>query len=119
MTDEKQFKEWDRKLRRYRGAQKLTNQAQLEAADTIKGWPHIVRGWAQSRVQYAVYEGQGHEAWQMFRVGLHGLPTKHKLYRLLEYKVYHPSLMDEIRVDNYIGALVRGGQLSQDLQVIK
>lgn len=50
--------------------------------------------------------------WQQFRVALKGMPTQEKLDQLLLYWTF--SDRDEaaaIRVDNYLKALCRGGQL--------
>lgn len=65
------------------------------------------------------------EEWQKFRVSLKGQSTANKLHKLEEYYEYGDSRTHEhnefvnvdmdcdfcIRVDNYIKALCRGGQL--------
>ena len=51
------------------------------------------------------------EEWQKFRISLKGKSTREKMYRLF---MYHHDTNDEdinIRVDNYIKALCRGGLL--------
>lgn len=71
----------------------------------------------KERIQEAVAD----EEWQAFRVSLKGKPTQTKLELLKEYfegKVCGDCLVGRdnyddvcIRVDNYIKALCRGGQL--------
>jgi len=51
--------------------------------------------------------------WQEFRLSLKGIPTHRKLIMLDEYLRTHTSDVDKIRVDNYINALLRGGQLKK------
>jgi hypothetical protein len=61
------------------------------------------------------------ENWQLFRVSMKGKPTKQKLEMLQAYWQLHMDNHDHvmgddgcdycIRVDNYIKALSRGGQL--------
>lgn len=63
-------------------------------------------------------------AWQKFRLSLKGLPTKEKLHRLLDYdnetRQMQPHESQQglefaeriIRVDNYLKALARGGQIA-------
>lgn len=83
--------------------------------------------WSVSEIAYAVYESTGAGAWQQFRVSLKGFSTKVKLFRLekrYDYGRINFSLaeqaLERIRIDNYIGALVRGGQLHpQSLIVLK
>lgn len=71
-----------------------------------------------------IAEAVDDEAWQEFRVSLKGLSTQTKLWKLEEYiksncGAAHNTSLDVrvpdcdycIRVDNYIKALCRGGQL--------
>ena len=56
------------------------------------------------------------KGWQTFRLSLKGKPTAEKLALLEEYYHWglingHPREMVDIRIDNYIKALCRGGQL--------
>jgi hypothetical protein len=51
------------------------------------------------------------EEWQRFRVSLKGLSTAEKLRRLRSYKTNHSGRCVAVRVDNYLNALRRGGQL--------
>jgi hypothetical protein len=61
------------------------------------------------------------EEWQKFRLSMKGVATRHKLDMLVDYYddnvVYNDSVTQQeiedvkIRIDNYIKALCRGGQL--------
>ena len=79
-------------------------------------WPKTVESWSQDEILTHVKNAE----WQSFRLSLKGIPTKQKLLRLFWY------LLDDhdedpraikCRVDNYINALKRGGQLNMDLEV--
>ena len=68
------------------------------------------------------------QSWQEFRVSLKGLSTRQKLDKLAAYySEYHkPSSSDpeweetvEIRIDNYLKALARGGQLHEGVSLKK
>ncbi len=97
-------------------------------------WVREVSSWAQDFVQFCVYHASDHLEWQLFRVSLKGLTTSEKLYMLdnrfdslvqsiasnnptgevwVEYK------LQKCRIDNYILALVRGGQLSSTFEIQK
>jgi hypothetical protein len=68
-----------------------------------------------------IAEAVDNEEWQKFRVSMKGIPTSDKLDKLREY---HDGLNDNedtsdeetvhaaIRVDNYLKALARGGQIA-------
>lgn len=86
--------------------------------DFIPTWTFIVHG--QVDVRDAVYKAEGFEEWQKLRVSLHGLTTRAKLWCLMKY--YERKRNDywrRIRIDNYLGALIRGGILDEDLKVLK
>lgn len=76
-------------------------------------WSHEVSSWSREQIQVAVNDNY----WQTFRVSLKGLSTSEKLARLEQYLIDHAdehgvvSSRDQCRVDNYINALRRGGQL--------
>jgi len=60
------------------------------------------------------------DEWQAFRLSLKGVPTAEKLDQLDYYlKSTNPACtpeeahVREVRVDNYINALLRGGQLKK------
>ena len=114
----KQFKEFDRKLSRHIGELAL-DALQAQMAEYIHRWQFPTGSWPQPQVQHAVYEAECAEAWQRFRVGLKGLSTQAKLYRLEELLVTSRNPLDKIRIDNYIGALIRGGQLNEAREVVR
>lgn len=91
-----------------------------------KSWYDFVRRWKyethkREAIQSAVYRAPGCAEWQFFRVGLKGLSTRHKLWCLWKYYESGAPGSDrwlrKIRIDNYLGALVRGGQLSETLEI--
>jgi hypothetical protein len=87
-------------------------------------WPLTVLRWAQWQVQEAVYLTDDHEEWQLFRVSMKGLSTSEKLYMLHNRYITldldnNQNWVDHCRIDNYIGALVRGGQLDSNYKVLK
>lgn len=84
-------------------------------------WKMPVESWTQEQVKTAVYECADSLEWQKFRVSLKGFSTREKLVRLAYYRQYK-GLYNQVkcRVDNYIGALVRGGCLKPDTyEIIK
>lgn len=89
-----------------------------EERDGYKRWPHHVQSWKRKQVIYAVSEHPTHRDWQKFRVAMKGTTTSQKLYMLDNWLASRAQEGDPdweteiIRVDNYIGALVRGGLLS-------
>lgn len=103
--------------------------------DRIQCWPyakHFTEGYSHDHISFAVYESPTAENWQRFRVSLQGLSTSQKLYCLMAYwEVHvakslermgaHPDLtiVELVRINNYLGALKRGGQLSKTLDVLK
>lgn len=84
-------------------------------------WKHP----AINDVTHAVYEAIGYDRWQRFRVALKGWSTQQKLYFLEQYwekyclESCENMRIERIRVNNYIGALKRGGVLNADLQVVR
>lgn len=129
----KKFKQWERKFTK--------EELDLERKTWLKGyenpcaedlrikWYHKVDSWPQDVVQKCVYEVSDAEEWQRFRVSLKGLTTYEKLYCLAKYysmisfdttgadKVR--AQIEKCRIDNYLGALVRGGQLNTNYEVIR
>ena len=80
----------------------------------------------RSATSRRIAEAVDNEGWQLFRVSLKGLSTKTKLWKLEEYWNQNGHYPDGhvtfrqsgesncdvcVRVDNYIKALCRGGQL--------
>lgn len=120
------FKSFDTRFTNHQIAvQRETWLRGFEDSEPMKKWPHNVQQWSQNRVQFAVYEASDHEEWQLFRVSLKGLTTYEKLYCLDRYldalarEDQHGWDLNVCRVDNYIGALVRGGQLNKNLEVMR
>lgn len=57
------------------------------------------------------------EGWQEFRLSLKGISTQDKLQKLVGYYNAGKLLTDDtvyIRVDNYLKALARGGQIAPE-----
>ena len=82
----------------------------------IPGWDYVPR--TRESVNLAVYTGEGAEDWQFFRVGLKGLSTQAKLRCLQWYREHSEDKGDkDVRIDNYLGALIRGGQLNSNLEI--
>ncbi len=129
-----EFKDWDRKMSQYKGELKLTaaeRAAGLAAQiDALEAWPFEVSSWNITFVRHCVYEAGDAAEWQRFRVGLKGLSTPVKIHRLMQrYAEFvgkiKPTNQEEAqmrriqmcRIDNYIGALKRGGQLDDKLRL--
>lgn len=124
------------------------NQIALQSrAGSITSWEYhkeIVL-WSNAEIREAVYMASSAEAWQQFRVSLKGFTTEMKLARLearyLKIRhqvvasleelgesnknmlVYDTSLseeekMEKCRIDNYMGALRRGGQLDASYRIV-
>lgn len=84
--------------------------------DFFPGWQLVIHG--RSEILSAVYQAPGARDWQFFRVGLHGLSTNQKLWCLAWYYSQEPKdYLHRIRIENYLGALVRGGQLNNRLEI--
>jgi hypothetical protein len=77
-------------------------------------WPYEV-----TTLQFGeIMEAVKNERWQTFRLSLKGLSTSDKLEKLKAYmrnSRYEDkgslSRVEQVRIDNYINALLRGGQL--------
>jgi hypothetical protein len=117
----KEFKNYDKVFQR--GSDSDLSAAERLLANEITRWNLPVASWSPEQVREAVYSAPGYEDWQKFRVSLKGQSTKVKLFRLRQRFTY--AIIDELpwwdrcRMDNYIGALKRGGQLGMDLEVRK
>lgn len=71
-------------------------------------WPFKVTTLTTAEIADAVKD----KVWQSFRRELKGMTTESKLYHLAAYMNREPSSrVRRVRVDNYINALLRGGQL--------
>lgn len=115
----KEFKNWDKKFSRY----ELDEQRRFYGGPTsfdCSYWPFGYIQPINEVVRHAVYEADGVEDWQRFRVSLKGVSTSTKINMLINYWLIHYNdELTSIRVWNYIGALRRGGQLNEKLEVIK
>lgn len=131
----KRFKEYDQIFKgKTHALVKATTDSELDAAErSIDRWVLPVTAWDRDTVAYCVYENEDHADWQQFRVSLKGMTTAQKLYMLRVYRghMYNvkagtiwcdrmrwTSVID-CRVDNYIGALRRGGQLDENNIIVK
>lgn len=97
----------------------------------MKKWPYTV----QSHSRYAIQVVTKDTNWQTFRETLVKMPTEEKLDHLYRRLNAHSDIMDDdqnpgiqgmrfdheekMRVDNYLNALKRGGQLNNLYQVVK
>jgi hypothetical protein len=135
----KEFKDFDKKYAHLAGTAIKTivkegGHIARGDFDECDHWPwmkHFTEEYSISTIRFAVYEAPGAEEWQQFRVSLKGLTTREKIYALLWYWEIHvapgagASISVEawsreiIRVNNYLGALKRGGQLGSTLRVVK
>ena len=124
----KEFKDYDVKFAKFKRTDDMESKEDQEMAKLIKVWGVPVERWIMTDIRQAVYDVEDAEEWQKFRVSLKGQSTGMKLFRLSiywaeareKYRVGSPALtIFKIRVDNYIGALVRGGQLSTSYVVQK
>lgn len=128
----KPFKLWEKKFNR--GQISAEQSMRLKRFDELiaegvemgstepERWPLSVTQWPQSQVQYCVYDAADAAKWQLFRVSMKNTTTVEKLKMLLAYFVDEcfPYAQtdkvrwerEKVRIDNYIGALVRGGQLN-------
>lgn len=79
----------------------------------MRVWYRQVESWSREMIQQSI----NNDAWQRFRLSLKGLSTQDKLENLEGYcqrREKDGNRMndyDRCRVDNYINALLRGGQL--------
>jgi hypothetical protein len=133
----KQFKDYDGVFT----AQQLdAERKKFKAFDDVSGIKYWAHGYVQpdqGDVQYAVYKAVDAARWQLFRVALKGLSTRQKLrmmyvrwemfdcdcvdYGMVRGKIYDAdiSAVEWVRLNNYIGALRRGGQLNERLEVVR
>lgn len=137
----KEFKEFDRKYKHLAGTaiKNIRGVGGSIAKEDIFGfkttgwpfWDQFTEAYSAGEINFAVYKATGAEEWQKFRVSLKGLTTCEKLYALTWYWYTHvecgvsghitaENLRHEvIRVNNYLGALKRGGQLNSALKVVR
>lgn len=122
----KKFEEYNRKYAHLARTDEMEEpHIQDLARDTDRWYERIVVQPSQDAVLYAVYMAPDHEEWQKFRCSLKGQSTRMKLTRLWLYlqecnsKAQSTRNMDlcRVRVNNYLHALIRGGQLGEDLVI--
>jgi hypothetical protein len=131
----KKFKEWEKRF----SSKELNAEAlrwikryiELERMGTTFGpitkWDLCVNSWTQGEIQYAVYYAPDVADWQRFRVAMKGQKTVDKIKMLRAYfvdRVFYCSTTEQMkidgcRIDNYIGALRRGGQLNEKMEVVR
>ena len=135
----KEFKDFDVKYKGLAGTalktiESIGGKIAWEDINACDHWPYMqqfTEDYSMSTIRFAVYHSPGAEEWQKFRVSLKGLKTREKMYALSWYWDCHiapgagASISHEhwsreiIRVNNYLGALKRGGQLDSELRVVK
>lgn len=122
-TLNKKFREWEKKFSREQIREERKLWLTTVTDDIIYKWPFEVEQWPQDRVQFAVYDASDAERWQLFRCSLKGLSTSDKLIclwsRRSKYICTSQASIEKCRIDNYLGALVRGGLLNSEYEVIK
>ena len=128
MSRESKFKAYDKKYSQGISLpyEDMDDGFDITEARFINRWPYVVSQHGRQEVLAAVYSEVGAEQWQEFRVSLKGFTTREKLYRLRfrRNQFVFPTVikdigLEQIRIDNYIGALVRGGFLNSKYEVIK
>lgn len=79
----------------------------------MKRWHRRVTSCTRAEIREAIAD----EGWQRFRRSLKGLSTEDKLQQLEGYISRREmsrgkmTRIEQVRIDNYINALLRGGQL--------
>lgn len=133
----KEFKDYDMELRTHVNT---WLEYELEARHIIEAMAAKMVYWfrtddtvvyTEKSVLEAVYESTSAEAWQRFRVSLKGFSSKEKLARLeYRWKLMHRledeglttpahTRLERIRIDNYVFALRRDGQLNKEFKIVK
>lgn len=140
----KEFKDFDKKYAVYKGQYLLYETENGVCCDELQTLIKVYKGceyngnyWRRDKkdsneeIRDAVYFEQFAEDWQKFRVSLKGFDTRIKLARLnfrynYVFRLYSNNEMSFIqleiellRIRNYMGALVRGGQLAADGKIIR
>ncbi len=132
------FKDYDNA---FTGQQLTAERVKFKAFDDVSGIKYWAHGYVQpdqADVQFAVYKAEDFIRWQLFRVALKGISTQQKLrmmyvrwemfdcdhvdYGMIRGNVYSATdiqALEWIRLNNYVGALRRGGQLNERLEVVK
>lgn len=127
----KRFKQFDQQFASLRNTfysqEHLVETISRDAAE-FKFWPWPYNQPSVDAVREAVYLCDSAVEWQKFRVSLKGQSTALKIARLFDRYIHNLSQRhhedvefkrEVVRINNYIGALVRGGQLSTNLEILK
>lgn len=79
----------------------------------------------QAEIHSAVYVVESADKWQQFRVSLKGLTINEKLYCLMSRWIHHSWYLDSVekeyeivRIQNYLGALIRSGHLNSSWHAV-
>jgi len=127
----KEFKDWDKKFSRAQIEACRVEWLDHNLADALTSWHFGYKQPSIEGARWAVYEADGFEEWQLFRVSLKGLDTSQKLSMLHTrwqmFCGFEKGTVDQMakleietaRIWNYIGALRRGGQLNAELEIVK
>lgn len=122
----KEFKEWEKRFSTEEIRRERVNWlSRIPEKLALESWEFGVASWSHEEVRKAVYEARDAESWQKLRIALKGTTTQQKLAILVEYMFDADNFDREdrwvmlCRVDNYIGALKRGGQLDSQLRIVK
>lgn len=121
----KEFKDFDRIYREFTNTI-LEKDIYAGDEEYVTRWQHVVHKHSPDDVRHAVYNSRTSDNWQKFRVSLKGQSTKLKLYRMghrfarmLQNDDAHEQSLERVRIDNYIGALRRGGQLDKEGNIVR
>lgn len=125
----KEFKEWDKAFNKDQ-IQSMRNlwlyiddplTDDRGSIEDFNGWAYYeeIEVWGNSEIRHAVYEADDAKEWQCIRVAMKGLSTIEKLTILANLRQVYPQQVWKIRIDNYLGALRRGGQLDEDYKIRK
>lgn len=94
----------------------------------MQAWVHKLQVWNMDQIWEAIKD----DRWQAFRISLKGIPTTDKLLKLDTYlmqaamrnkctieELHLKDWKEKCRIDNYINAILRGGQLKRVEGIIK
>lgn len=122
----KEFRDFDKKYKHLIRLDAGEDSTMRMAAELTSKWEHPVKVYTHDQVRFATYFAPGSEEWQQFRVSMKGQSTKMKLARLnLRYLAAQAVEkegeweLEKVRIDNYILALKRAGQLNENLEVVR
>jgi len=126
MKTVKKFKQWEKKFTTAELVSARVRWMGGPPEPLPVRWDMSVDVWPQSQVQYSVYDAKDASDWQLFRTALKGVSTPEKLYALKRYYIVNcyeahkvTWELHKVRIDNYILALRRGGQLDENYAVVR